>query len=176
MQNMLRSVQTITQLILVLSFLLFGNIGPAAAKAVSLEEVLRSAEEYDGKRVEIEGEAIGEILKGDHGYWVNISTGRPAIGVFSRRREVFEPINYWGRYAEKGDWVRVKGVFYRTCPLSGTAAVYLEDLAVIQEGRQEKIAVSLPKKQLGLLSFIICLISAAIYLIKLKLWKRNSKP
>ncbi len=142
------------------------------AKASALEAVLAFPEKFNEKEVWIEGEAVGEPLRDAHGVWINITSGSKQIGVFSSDQSIAEKITYWGSYRETGDRVRIKGVFYKECPVHQTRGVYLETLEVVKEGYRNKYPISAQKQQLAKILSIICLTTAFIYLIKLKYGKR----
>jgi len=89
---------------------LFGQAGSA--------ELLERARELDGREVEFVGEAIGESMhRGDH-VWLNLLDGRGAIGIWARRADLPQ-ILFFGSYDERGDVLRVHGVFHRSCPEHG---------------------------------------------------------
>ena len=145
----------------------------AYAKASALEALLAFPDRFDQRRVQIEGEVIGEPLNDAQGVWLNISTGPQQVGVFSSDKNLIERIAYWGSYQETGDWVRVKGVFYKECPDHQISDVHLESLEIIREGYVNEYSISPQKQQLAKILSIICLIIAFIYLIKLKYGKRD---
>ena len=146
-----------------------------AKEAVSLEELLKYPDKFDRQRLVVEGEAIGEVLKGDQGYWINISSGGQALGIFASDKEAFKNISYWGEYNTKGDLVQSKGVFYKECPLHHLMDIHLEKLEIVKEGYRLTDSVSLFKIDLAILLFTICLIVSTIYFIKFKIWNKNLK-
>lgn len=157
-----------------LSFLFFliTLIVPFAyAETIALEDILASPESFDKREVQVEGEAIGEPLRDDRGVWINISSGSKQIGVFSPDKKIAENITYWGSYKYRGDQLRITGIFYKDCPIYQISDIHLRSLEIIEKGRKNEFSASAQKQQLALGLSIICLITAAIYFIKMKYGK-----
>ena len=90
----------------------------ALAEEVSANGLIDEAGAYDGRRVVFSGEVVGDILEsGDH-VWLNVSDGGNAVGVWVERG-LARDIRVAGRYAQRGDIVRVTGKFNRACPEHG---------------------------------------------------------
>jgi len=151
---------------IILITLVFAVIFPCFVFAVSLEEILNAPAEFDSKAVEIEAEVIGNPLKGVNGVWLNVKSGESNIGVFSLDAAVLESIKYWGSYGQKGDKLKIKGIFYKNCPLHQISDIHLNSLAVIEKGCENKMAVSSERIRLAVMLFIICLTTGLIYFIK----------
>ena len=99
------------------------SVQPVEAKTedsyVSLEELIENAEEYDGKTVTYQGEAIGDPLNRTDHTWVNISDGNnSAIGVYMTASDASK-ISMYGAYEIKGDVLIVTGVFHEACSEHG---------------------------------------------------------
>jgi len=139
-------------------------------ESASLEEVLSDPKAYDGKRVVIEAEVVGEVLGNGQGEWINILDKGYNIGVFSSldSEDIFSTIKHWGSYKEKGDTVKVEGVFYKDCPQHQTSAIHVDQLKIVRKGFREKEIVSFDKKRMAMWLFIICLTVNLIYLIKVR--------
>ena len=142
------------------------------AKASTLEAVLAFSEKFNEKEVWVEGEVIGESLKNAQGVWMNITSGPKQIGIFSSDKGIIEKITYWGSYRYTGDQVRRKVIFYKECPVHQTRDVHLETLEIVKEVYRNKHPISAQKQQLAKILSIICLMTAFVYLIKLKYGKR----
>ena len=152
---------------LLFSFFIFGFL--ASAEIFSIEKVLNNPSSFDQKLIVVEGEAIGEVLKDEEqGFWINISSQDHNVGVFSQNPDSFKDIVYWGQYEEKGDTVRVRGIFYETCPQHQIADIHLKELEVVKRGYKQTIDPSARKVALAKILFIICLILGLFYLIKAK--------
>ncbi len=146
----------------------------AGYEPVSLGELINSPAKYDREIVSFQAEVIGEPLFTESGTWFNVTSGSYHIGVFLEDERFLDKIEYWGSYAEDGDILRVKGIFYKNCPLHYQLGVHLIDLEISQRGQKRKHLVSPKKEIFAWLSLIICLTMALIYLIK-RQWKKKSK-
>ncbi|MFH1505348.1 MAG: hypothetical protein ABIH08_08225 [Candidatus Omnitrophota bacterium] len=134
--------------------------------AASLEEILNEPNKFDGKVVEIEGEVIGNPLKGAGGIWINIKSEDYNMGIFSEDIKILEKIKYWGSYKEKGDYLAVEGVFYKHCPQHQIGGLHLKSLKVIERGHKNEVGVSKSKVKLTIIIFMICLALGLVYFIK----------
>jgi hypothetical protein len=110
-------------------------VGLSAGSAfgqVSSSRLIEEARAFDGQTVEYSGELIGEPLPRSDNVWINVHDGSNALGVWVGR-EVLPAVRYFGSYRASGDWVRVRGVFHRSCPEHGgdmdIHAVHIERLA-----------------------------------------------
>lgn len=98
-------------LILFLAIPVFAEKTPA----LSSSELIEKIDEYNGKTVVFQGEAIGEKMPRNNGVWINISDApNSAIGVWFTFEDA-EKIKILGDYNFKGDIVKVEGVFNRAC-------------------------------------------------------------
>ena len=94
---------------------------PAQAAAVlDPGRIVESASELDGRVVEFEGEAIGDILRSDaERVWVNIlGDDGVAIGVWARTEDA-DAISVLGDYTHEGDRVHIEGVLQAACDRHG---------------------------------------------------------
>lgn len=163
-RRMKRSIFLI--LFLILSIVL--NASVVYGEVIFLKEILDRPDVYDRQEVKIEGEAIGEVLKADKGAWINIASGSYNIGVFSPNASIFRQISYWGSYKERGDRLRIKGIFYKNCPLRQISYIDLKTLEIIEKGVKIKALVPFLKIKLAFVLFAICLMTAYIYFRKRK--------
>ncbi|MDP1853322.1 MAG: DNA-binding protein [Candidatus Omnitrophota bacterium] len=110
------------------------------AEPISSKELIENAKQYDGKVVEYEGEAVGEVMRrGDYG-WVNVNDGENAIGVWAAR-DFLNMINFSGSYAATGDWLKVKGGFNRACLIhGGDLDIHAEEIVKIKSGELKERA------------------------------------
>ncbi|MFH1519822.1 MAG: hypothetical protein ABIE75_04535 [Candidatus Omnitrophota bacterium] len=143
-----------------------------SVQASVLDAALTSPQEFSGQSITIEGEVVGEPLKDSQGVWINIVSGSKQIGVFSSDKNIVDLITYWGSYRYRGDYLQIKGVFYKDCPVHQISDLHLEVLRVVQEGQRREFTVSAQKKRLAMILSIICLTTAAIYFIKVQYGKR----
>ncbi len=143
-----------------------------SVQASVLDAALTSPQEFSGQSITIEGEVVGEPLKDPQGVWVNIVSGSKQIGVFSSDKNMVDLITHWGSYRYRGDYLQVKGVFYKDCPVHQISDLHLEALRVIDQGQRREFVISAQKKRLAMMLSIICLTTAAIYFIKFQYGKR----
>ena len=126
---------------------------------------------YNNKSVVVNGEAIGEPLKGKDGVWVNILSEGTSFGVFFDQAKALEDINYWGSYKETGDWLRIAGIFNENCPVHQISDIHANKLSIVRSGKLNRLSVSTNKVKIALISFGVFLILAVIYFIKLRFSK-----
>lgn len=146
------------------------NVTYVFGQSSSIKEILKNSNLFNGKTVEIQGEVIGEPLKDadTQGIWINITFQGSNIGIFCSHEESIVQISHWGSYKEKGDQLKIRGVFYKDCPEHQISGVHLKSLEVMQEGGAREDPVSLRKKKLAIGLFAICLTIGVIYSIKRK--------
>ena len=129
------------------------------AESISSKELIENAKQYDGKVIEYEGEAVGEIMaRGDYG-WVNINDGESAVGVWAAK-EFLNTINFSGSYAVTGDRLKVKGTFSRACLIhGGDLDIHAEEIVKIKSGELKERAQSKHKQKLAiyLSGVLLCL-------------------
>ncbi|MBD3264872.1 MAG: hypothetical protein GF375_07195 [Candidatus Omnitrophica bacterium] len=141
--------------------------------AESIGDLLKNPEDFSGKSVTIEGEVIGEPLRDKGGRWINVSEGEYKIGVFVKDPRVVEKIQSWGSYKQTGDYIRLKGIFYKSCPQHRTLGIHGEEITVEKRGLPREEILKPYKAKLAAFFFIICLTMGLIYFIKVKYGKRD---
>ena len=143
--------------------------------AHNLEDLLKNPSLFDKKVVEIEAEVVGEPLKEEDGVWINVKDRDKDIvlGVFIKDTLWQRRITHYGSYKERGDILKIKGVFHLFCPQHKTTDIHAYKIEIKEEGflREEKISSF--KIKLSFILGIICLTLALIYLIKNRIWKRR---
>ena len=109
---------------------LFGQVGSAG--------LIERARELDGREVEFVGEAIGEPMRrGDH-VWLNLLDSGGAIGIWANRADL-PAIRYFGSAAARGDTLRVRGIFHRSCPEhGGDLDIHAATLEVVSPGELKR--------------------------------------
>jgi hypothetical protein len=112
---------------------LFGQVGTA--------ELISKARQLDGQEVEFVGEAIGEPMRrGDH-VWLNLLESGGAIGIWAKHADM-PAIRYFGSAAARGDTLRVRGVFHRSCPEhGGDLDIHAVALEVVTRGELKPVAL-----------------------------------
>lgn len=75
-------------------------------------ELINNALKLDRQEIELQGEAVGEIIERDSGKcWINIYDGSSAIGVYINLEEA-QKIGFFGTHKQKGDIVAIKGKLF----------------------------------------------------------------
>ncbi len=142
-------------------------------QSITLQSLVEEPDKYNQKMVFLQAEAIGEPLTTDTGIWLNLGSDGYNVAVFLEEKEMLKKINYWGSYKEKGDIVRVKGIFYKNCPIHNQRGIHLVDLSIEKQGEEREHKTSRQKRRIGVISLIICLTIGIIYFIKVKLWQKK---
>ncbi|ADQ08060.1 conserved hypothetical protein [Caldicellulosiruptor hydrothermalis 108] len=127
----------------------------AFAKPIDSNTLINNAFKYDGKVVEFQGEAIGEIMKRGDFAWVNIHDGNNAIGIFMKYEDA-KKIKYLGRYRVKGDIVYVKGIFNRACKEhGGDLDIHAYQIKILKRGYEIEEKVDKTRLAIGIMIFTI---------------------
>lgn len=128
-----------TGLILIIAAL-FSGIAGAAKNIESLKDItpVRALFEepslYDGQRLTVQGEVIGDIMRDGETFWINIKDGDFFIGVVIDGFQK-DMIRYLGRYGIRGDIVKVSGTYHLHCPLHyGERDIHAEQLEIVENG------------------------------------------
>ncbi|MDD5560847.1 MAG: DNA-binding protein [Candidatus Omnitrophica bacterium] len=122
-------------------------------QSISSSELIRNANEYDGKPVTYTGEAIGDImLRGDFA-WVNINDGANALGVWMSA-SLAKEIEFVGNYKSRGDILEVGGIFHRAClEHGGDMDIHAQALRKLRSGRMFNQQLNPGKKNLSIFLF-----------------------
>lgn len=125
------------------------------AQSLSSRELIENAKAYDGQGIVFEGEVIGDIMCRGQYCWVNLKDGAAAIGVWLPA-EYAKIIKYKGSYKQRGDWLRVSGVFNRACPEhAGQLDIHAKEIEKIKEGEMLPQELSLKRRNLALILLVI---------------------
>lgn len=140
------------------------------AEKVSVNDLINRIDHYDGRRVIIEGEAIGDLMRRGGYSWITVNDdaysekcieeggdfagySNIGIGVWVESGQA-EAIRHLESYKTKGDRVRVNGVFHRVCAeQGGDTDIHAESLLVLQEGHE----IEHPLNHLRLLVLLVML-------------------
>jgi len=145
---------------LVLSTILFFILFFAAqtnSGAMSINNLIENAKSYDGKNVEIKGEAIGDtMIRGKYG-WINIWDGTGAIGVWTKKEDL-EKIQFKGNYKNRGDTIKVIGTFGRSCSEhGGDTDIHAKEIFIVNIGHKIEHPIDLRKVMWCAVLFIVVL-------------------
>jgi len=145
----------IVLVIILIGFLIKLLQDTAFAKPIDSNTLINNAFKYDGKVVEFQGEAIGEIMKRGDFAWVNVHDGQNAIGIFMRYEDA-KKIKYLGRYRVKGDIVYVKGIFNRACKEhGGDLDIHAKQVEIVKRGYKMYERVDKARAVFGIGIFLI---------------------
>jgi hypothetical protein len=141
---------------------------PAPA-AISSTDLIEHGKEQDGHEVEFVGEVIGDAMaRGDH-LWVNVSDGsNSALGVWAAE-SAWPTIRFYGSGDARGDTVRVRGIFSRSCAEhGGDMDLHATSVVVVAPGAPTPHAVRGPRVVAA-----VALLAAS--LVTFLLWKRRER-
>lgn len=115
----------------------------AAEGPIEINRLISRSDRYDCRQVIVQGEAIGEPMnRSDGSCWINISDGTNAIGIKFKEEDA-KAVARFGNYKQKGDVVRVTGIFYQASPEDGGEMdIHAQRAEVVQEGRPVPETVS----------------------------------
>ncbi len=152
--------------IIIFLFIFFSCfLNAQAAPAVSLEELINNAEEYDGKTLTFKGEVIGDIMIRGESAWLNVHDETGAIGVFCPKELVGE-IEYQGSYKFRGDVISVKGIFHRFCSEhGGDTDIHAEKITIIEKGEETPHPLDPLKVKASIVLAAIAFALAALHLV-----------
>ncbi len=96
---------------------------------------------YDGLKVQITGEAVGEAINDmrDSEYcWVTLHDPKEHSSVVTHmRKSDAEKIDTYGAYGKTGSMVKVQGVFNLVCPdHDGESDIHVTTMVVVQHGSE----------------------------------------
>lgn len=114
---------------------IFSSLTVLASEAITpVSELIDRGGEYNSKVVNIQGEAIGELLERGEYSFVNINDGTSAMGIYLKTTDG-DMIKYYGDYHNIGDSVRVTGVFNRACKEhGGDMDIHCDSIEVVSDG------------------------------------------
>lgn len=96
-------------------------VATAAETAISppnFNDLIEHAPRYDGQKIRLHGEVIGDIMHRGNDIWINITDGTNSIGIIAPRA-IVPTITFVGDYHTSGDIVEVVGDFYNSDPNYG---------------------------------------------------------
>lgn len=120
------------------------------AWAVSSIELVERAKRYDGKRVEYQGEVIGDVMKRGDYAWIHVNDDfystfesedvkilkgyNSGHAVWCRADDV-EFIEHLGDHKHQGDYIKIVGVFNQACTEhGGTMDIHATRIELMKQG------------------------------------------
>lgn len=145
---------------LVLIFLAVIFMFSPAYAMISSVDLVENSQQYDGKIIEYEGEAIGDLMfRGNHA-WINVSDGGRAIGIFADK-SLADQIKTVGDYNHIGDTVKAIGTFNRACrEHGGDLDIHARELYIVRPGH--KIEHTVNQSKLIIAGILLAAILAVI--------------
>ena len=159
-------------LIIILVLVLVPTVALAEGNAVSSNDLIDHAKDYDNQTIVYDGEVLGDILyRGEHA-WLAVSDGSNTIGVYVTAEQA-KQISFVGGYGVRGDTIRIEGVFHRACAEhGGDLDIHADSIKVRSVGSM----VETPVSRLTVILAIALPLPAGILLFIV--WKRRkaSRP
>jgi len=150
-------------LLLGLSAWLSAAPSEAALRVDSFRSLVREGKMYDGMEIEIEGEAVGDVMSRGSYAWINVRSPEDvALGIVLAPEQA-RRIRQTGDYFHAGDRIRVAGTFYRFAPrYGGETCVVAREMTVVRKGFATPHPVSMRQvtAALALIAFSILLLIA----------------
>lgn len=112
-------------------------MAPAAlTEDVTCLKLIENAKVFDGSKVSITGEVIGDILvRGDYA-WVNVNDKTSSLGTWIEMAKIDGLGIVPGRYDEIGTVVTLEGTFYRACAMhSGETDIHVEEIKLVETSK-----------------------------------------
>jgi hypothetical protein len=141
----------------------------SSADAVPSNILLKNPVLFDGKIIEYQGEAVGDVMNRGDFSWVNVLNAGKAIGVWLRAKDA-DKILVAGDYSHRGDAVKATGVFHRSCTEhGGDMDIHASEMQIITKGYEVKHPVD--EKKFFVIGGLV-LICLGLLLI----YRSSSKP
>ncbi|MEW5759095.1 MAG: DNA-binding protein [Candidatus Omnitrophota bacterium] len=136
-----------------------------AQEPIKSADLIVNAKEYDGKNVIFEGEAIGTLMNRGDFCWLNVTESDNAIGIWLPKK-LAVGIKFIGGYKERGDWLKIEGIFNRACAEhGGDLDIHAKKITILTPG--EKLVDPLPEKKKKLALYlggvVVCLSIFQLY-------------
>ncbi|MDD5618099.1 MAG: DNA-binding protein [Candidatus Omnitrophica bacterium] len=134
------------------------------AQSLTVKDLIQDGMSYDGKRIAIDAEVIGHLMKRGDFAWFNINDGTKAIGVWTTF-DLTKDIKYLGKHSVVGDTVRVEGVFHLRCPgHGGDTDIHADSITILERGKTRHLTYD--SKKINILIFLIVILTC-LYIIKI---------
>ncbi|MBU2540289.1 MAG: hypothetical protein KJ593_00110 [Candidatus Omnitrophica bacterium] len=154
-------------ILIALSFLCLQPKNILAQDVVSAKDLIENSQDYDGKAIVYQGEAVGDIMVRGNFFWINIldHTCDTAIGIWAPVR--LKPlIRFVGTHGVRGDYIEIQGIFNVRCKAhGGDLDIHAQNLATIEKGKflPEKINPERKRLALYLSLGVLCLLILSIF-------------
>ena len=137
------------------------------AQNIKIDSLINNSKKYNGKIVEIEGEAIGHIMPRGGYAWLNINDGSNSFSIWMSREDASK-VNKLGKNAIVGDIIRVNGIFNERCfEHGGEMDIHARNIEKLKEGYLKNIPIDNVKTNM-----LVFLVGALICLYFIKILKK----
>ena len=141
--------------LIALSGILLAN--GSAGLAVTSDELINKAKEYDKKEVVYTGEIVGDIMQRGQYAWINVSDGSNAVGIWLPYEET-KQIKYKGTYDFIGDTIKITGIFNRACAEhGGDLDIHAKKIEIVKEGHRIIRGINYQKFYIAIALFLVAL-------------------
>ena len=141
----------------------------AAVLVDSFLSLVREGKRYDGMEIEIEGEAVGDVMMRGSYAWVNVRSPEDvALGIIVTPEQA-RRIRRTGDYFHAGDHVLVTGTFYRFAPrYGGETCVVAREMTVVRGGFATPRPIARGRVNAALILTALTVLSLAALAVKCK--------
>ena len=139
-----------------------------AADITKIDYLVNNMEQFDGKLVTIEAEAIGESMNRGNYSWINVADGTNAIGIWLKSSDAAKITNF-GDYKHIGDTVQIVGMFSRNSLTNGgEVEIDCSSFKIVQKGYTLQEQVQTRKIFMATLLFSVALMLSYFHFRKIK--------
>ncbi len=142
------------------------EVSDSIAVKVTTKDLVGDSKTYEGRKVVLKGEVIGDIMRRGQFAWVNLRDKFNAVGVWVSA-DLTQKIAYKGNYRYKGDIVEVEGIFkHADSQLGGDFCIRAGQLSIIEKGHYLAHPVSATKINISLsmLAVTLCLLVLRLFI------------
>ena len=138
----------------------------------TIDSLFGQATLYEGDTVQVEGEAIGDLIKagesdGRELYWVTLTStdieNKATISVLVTPEQA-KQIDHFGRYGVTGTILQVRGIFHQACEEhEGLPDIHATNVSAITRGSEHPDVLRLREFAPGVLAVIIGAVLMGVY-------------
>lgn len=141
-----------------------------------LDEILAKPAEYDGRTVTLEGEVVGIAVRSGGAYFIQLnqdSYSKKSIAEGGKlygqnlavpvylSKDLYEKISFFGDYHNKGDIVKVQGIFNASCEKhGGESDIHANQLNIIKKGYRLKHNLNHFNAAISIALFLVAILFA----------------
>jgi len=138
-------------------------VSVSSAEKISSKELINDAKSFDGKAVVYAGEAVTQVLNRGAYSWIALNDGYNTIGIWCKSASA-DSVKFVGDYKNRGDYIEVKGIFNRACPIhGGELDIHAEEITVVKTGYLVEEKLSAKRTALAIALFLFTIPVAIIF-------------